>query len=182
MRKGRHESKHKPNGKRAGKHALLLLSLIVVLCVATVGTVAYFTDTAQSESTGITIGQVSCTVTDNGNGSFTVTNTGNVPAYIRVAVVANYVATENNSSTVHYTAPKISYVKFDDTEMSSPNNDGIYYYPTAVPAEGQDSFTVTVATSGALEGYDVDVELVAEAIQGGVPAVAQDAWGYTPKA
>lgn len=156
-----HLKKTRKSGGKAVKHLALLLALTVVLCAATVGTVAYFTAQASSDSTGITIGQVACSVSDPVNGTYTITNTGNVEAYIRVAVVANTV--ENGVIVGNATA------NVTNTNDWTLNGD-FYYYNGLLGAKSSATLTVT-ADSGA------QVSVLAEALQ---PGAADAAWGYVP--
>lgn len=155
-----HLKKTRKSGGKVVKHLALLLALTVVLCAATVGTVAYFTATDKSTSTGLTIGQVSCKVENSGD-TYTITNTGNVEAYIRVAVVANTV--ENGVIVGNATA------SVTDNAYWTKNGD-FYYYKGLLGAKSSATLTVT-ADSGA------QVSVLAEALQ---PGAAQDAWDYAP--
>lgn len=156
-----HLKKTRKSGGKAVKHLALLLALAVVLCAATVGTVAYFTATDSSGASYFTVGRVTCSVTPGENGTYTITNTGNVEAYIRVAVVANTV--ENDVI-----------VGNGDVNVTSSgctkHTDGFYYSNGLVEVGGSVSLTV-------MAGSDVQVTVLAEALQ---PNAAQDAWGYVP--
>lgn len=156
-----HLKKTRKSGGKAVKHLALLLALTVVLCAATVGTVAYFTATDKSTSTGLTIGQVACKVENSGD-TYTITNTGNVEAYIRVAVVAN---TVENGVIVGNATPTVTY----DTNKVMVK-DGFYYYKGLLAANGTMTLKITAVD-------DVQVSVLAEALQ---PGAAQDAWDYAP--
>ncbi len=151
-----HLKKTRKSGGKAVKHLALLLALAAVLCAATVGTMAYFTAN-DSSSGGLTVGRVACDVSKDGN-TYTITNTGNVPAYIRVAVVANTV--ENGVIVGNGEVSVYNYSK---------HTDGFYYSNGLVGVN--DTMTLTVDAGSA------QVTVLAEALQ---PGAADAAWGYVP--
>lgn len=175
MYKGRRVKKTARNHERTGRNLLLILAAVLLVGTVTVGTVAYFTDQAVSTNTGIKVGQVACSVTepeDSENGTYTITNTGTVDAYIRVAVVANWVAEDG---TVYWTAPTRSVESNDFSEK----DDGFWYSDSIVPANSGDKSEVTLsvtASGTAPTGYKLDIQVIAEAIQGQA-AAANAAWG-----
>lgn len=167
MYNGRRVKKTTRNHKRTGRNIALFLSLVLLLCVVTVGTVAYFT-AEDSSSTSFSVGKVECSVSaPDTNGTYTITNKGTVPAYIRVAVVANVV----KNDVIQWEAPVLGTdYTVTPTGCTYNSKDGFWYSDAAVPVSGTISLTVT---------GNAEIQVVAEAIQGGVPAVALDAWNYT---
>ena len=112
-----------------------------------------------------------------------MTNTGNVDAYIRAAVVVNWMDERGN---VRGLAPVASeYVlKINSTDWQLDPDTGYYYYKASVSPSGTTKDLVVSATAAgtAPDGYHLSVEVVAEAIQAagvtdnsGVPAY-RDAW------
>lgn len=145
----------------------LILSLVLILTAVIGGTAAYFIDSALSIS-HFSVGEVSCSVAiAEDNSSVTVTNTGNVPACVRVAVVANWV----NDDGIHYTQPTLTCTSDDWTK-----NDGIYYYNSVVPVDGYVTLSFT-SDDTAPDGYTLQIQALAEAIQ---ENAAAEAWGFSP--
>lgn len=164
MYKGRRVKKTARNHRRAGRNLMLLLAAVLLLGAVTVGTVAYFTATAQSTSNGMTIGKVECEVSGPDNGIYTVKNTGTVDAYIRVAVVANAV----DGKVIQWETP--TGIVVSSTDFTENDTDGFWYSNSTVMANGGEA---TLTVKGA--GTGVQVQVIAEAIQGQA-AAANNAW------
>ena len=84
------------------KHFAGLLALVLILVCTVGGTVAYLVAQTDPVVNTFTPGKVSCQVEEEFKDNDTVKtkavvkNTGNVPAYIRVAVVANTIDAQRN--------------------------------------------------------------------------------------
>ena len=82
------------------KHFAALLALVLILVCTVGGTVAYLVAHTDPVTNTFTPGEVSCQVEEKFNGKIkteaVIKNTGNVPAYIRVAVVANTIDAQGN--------------------------------------------------------------------------------------
>ena len=170
MYQGKHLAQ-KPKKKAAvsyrKRRVALILSLALILTAAIGGTAAYFMDSEWITS-NLRIGKVSCTVNvASDNSSVTVTNSGNVPAYVRVAVVANWV----NDTGIHYTQPTLTYNSNGWTQKGD-----IHYCNSVVPVGGQVTLTFT-SDGSAPSGYHLQIQALAEAIQ---TNAVSDAWGYSP--
>lgn len=173
-----HQAKHlAQNRKRKAavccrtRIVVLMLSLALVLTAAIGGTVAYLMDSERNTS-NLLIGKVACAVdiADN-NSHVTVSNTGNVPAYIRLAVIANWVS-DTNPNAIHYTQPQVSTSNGAEWTL----NNGFYYYNTTI--EANQAVTLPICVNGtAPNGYKLQVQALAEAIQ---ENAAADAWGFSP--
>jgi len=179
----------------------LLSGVITIVLLATAGvTLAYLTDKTGVVDNTFTPTEVTCEVIepnwndgDTKKESVSIKNTGNIDAYIRVALVFNWVAEDEQGN--QYIAPEP--VEQNDYIFDKPvgwkwleGSDGYYYYPDIVPAKGLTEPLVALirpSAGAAPEGYTLSVEVVADAIQaeGGsevgnpavwTPAVTQ-AWG-----
>ena len=173
MYQGKHltqQTKKKAAVSYRKRRVALMLSLALILTASIGGTTAYFMDSEWSIS-NLLIGKVSCTVeVANDNSSITVTNTGNVPANIRVAVVANWVS-DTDPNAIHYTQPLVG---TDATGNWTPNtSDGFYYYNGEVSSLGSVTFALDPSIAGTLAGYHLQIQALAEAIQANAAA---DAW------
>lgn len=173
MYNGSHVSPRKKSGGPR-RPLLLLASLVLLLALAVGGTVAWLnTSTGPVENTMIP-GNVPITINETFDGTtksgVSVTNNGNIDAYIRVAIVAN--AVDENGNIIAGTAP--SYVVNTDYWQLL---DGYYYYKGAVAPGGTTEalFTADVTVAGG------ELNILAESIQvlGGYgrETASEYAWG-----
>ena len=173
MYNGSHVSPRKKSGGPR-RPLLLLVSLVLLLALAVGGTVAWLnTSTGPVENTMIP-GNVPITINEKfENGTkrdVSVTNDGNIDAYIRVAIVANAVDGEGN--IIAGTAPTFTV----DESKWQKLDDGYYYYKGAVAPNGKTEalFTEPVTVTG-------ELNILAESIQalGGIDGktASEYAWG-----
>lgn len=177
MYNGSHVSPRKKSGGPR-RPLLLLVSLVLLLALAVGGTVAWLnTSTTPVENTMIP-GQVPITINETFDGTtksgVTVTNTGNIDAYIRVAIVAN--AVDKDGNIIAGTAPDYVYLVNTDYWKLL---DGYYYYKGAVAPNGttEPLFTGNVTVTGG------ELNILAESIQvlGGIDGKTASvyAWGHS---
>ena len=158
MYNGSHVSPRKKSGGPR-RPLLLLVSLVLLLALAVGGTVAWLnTSTTPVENTMIP-GNVPITINETFDGTFksgvSVTNTGNIDAYIRVAIVAN--AVDENGNIIAGKAPSytVNEKKWQKLE------DGYYYYKGAVAPNG----TTEALFSGRVDVTGGELNILAESIQ-----------------
>ena len=174
MARGKYERAAKHRHKKK-KTFSLLLSIALLLTLATGGTLAYIATKSAMAQNQFVAGYVTSSVNDTG----TVTNNGNVDAYIRAAVVVNWMDEDGN---VYGIKPSYSIsVNEGWTEIG-----GFYYYTAKVTPDGTTTTApanVSVSENPPSAAYSLSVEIVAEAIQadgdtdsGNIPAY-QNAWG-----
>ena len=167
---------HRRRNKKK-KALYMFLSIALLLTLAVGGTVAYVVARTAAVENRFGPGSVSSSVNDNGQ----VTNNGNVDAYIRTAVVVNWMDANGN---VYGIRPNYSI-----SVNSNWKQIGDFYYYTDEVAPNATTATapVTVSVSGnpPSAAYSLSVEIVAEALQadgetdsGNTPAY-QDAWGIS---
>lgn len=159
------------------KEFVLLVSVFVMIAGVVGGTIAYLTSHAEIINT-FSMAKVSCQV----NSNQTITNTSDIPAYIRAAVVVTWKDSEGNiyGQPVNYTVTL--------GEGWTQSGDYYYYEPELdAKGEGKDTTTaLTVTTSDNAptdengEACTPNVEILAEAIQSEPIKAIQEAWGYTP--
>lgn len=173
-------SKKQGRGRRK-LNKYFVTALLVLLALSIVGgaTVAALVRNTDDLENSFVPGIVSCSVDQN----FKVTNTGNVPAYIRAAIVVNWMDEDGNIRA-------IDPVENTDYTLSIGNGwdqIGTYYYYTGeVAANGITGEPVcTVTPNTTVPGFELVTEVVAEAIQsqgekdGKTTKAYQDAWNIT---
>lgn len=172
--------------RRNQKRAALIICLGLILCIAVGTTLAYLftgTPTLQNLFTGTYVTcRVNVSATDD---SVDVTNTGNIPAYIRAAITVNW---EDANGNVRGIAPKASEytLTLNETEWSKVGE--FWYYSGVVAALGdpgdttEDLVKAVALTDTAPEGYELVVHVAAEAIQaeGMGASSAVEAWQLAP--
>ena len=156
------------------KHFAGLLALVLILVCTVGGTVAYLVAHTDPVTNTFTPGKVSCQVEEEFKDNDTVKtkavvkNTGNVPAYIRVAVVANTVD-ENGDITG---MADLSQVDWLNEANWTEGNDGFYYYKGVVqPGD----VTENLLKNG-IPLTGIQVTILASAIQSMPDAAVEEAW------
>ena len=165
-----------------GKKLLLtILALALLVTMGISGTVAWLSSSS-SVSNQMTPGSVPITINETFNGTtkgpVSVTNTGNVPAYIRVAIVGNKLDDDGNIV--------LSGGGFDDKVDRTKWDyvDGYYYYKGVVDPNGTTDYlfgntNITLSS----ENGKFQLDILAESIQAlgvinGQPA-SQVKWGVS---
>lgn len=176
--------KNDKNAARGGmnRSLVLVVSLLALLLVVAGGTLAWLT-AQDSVSNTFTPAHVSCTVTEDFNGTVksnvNVKNTSDIDAFIRVKLVTYRV--KDNGDRIGGTAeipeftPGTNWVKYGD-----------FYYYTLPVAPGEKPKTDLIGAEGiTLVRYtDADggkqvIEVMAEAIQSQPERAVGQAWGVT---
>lgn len=194
--------------KHITKKTIAIISLALLILI-TVGTTLalVFTDTKPVQNT-FTPSRVSCAVVEtlvNGDNSTTtetsagtvsnftsksdvkIKNTGDTDAYIRVAVVVNWMS--KDGTKVWAQKPKIGTDYEIDFKPEVENrvdiwekgNDGYWYCKKEVAPTETTDILITEAKQlkPAPEGYYLSIEIVASAIQSTPEKVVKDEWGVT---
>ena len=175
MYNGSHVSPRKKSGGPR-RPLLLLASLVLLLALAVGGTVAWLNSSSGPVTNTMIPGKVPITINETFDGAtksgVTVTNTGNIDAYIRVAIVANAVDAEGNivaGDKPSYTI-KTAYWQ----ELG-----GYYYYKGAVAPGG----TTEPLFTGDVTVKRGELNILAESIQvlGGIDGKTASvyAWGHS---
>lgn len=156
MYKGKHTAPRRR--RRSNKSLALLISLVMIAAVAVGGTLAWLTtDTDPVRNTMVPAG-VPIRIDEKVDGTVkkdvTITNNGNVDAYIRVAVIAN--AVDEDGNIIPGVVPSTP-VNSDKWQAI----DGYYYYKGIVPAGGKTESLF----SGEVNFANGEVNILAESIQ-----------------
>ena len=179
------------NGKRVlktnRKAPVALVAILVLLCCAVAGTVAFLVTKTDSVVNTFTPSKVTTYVEEEFNGqtksNVKIQNTGDIDAYIRVAVVANWIDKDGNvygGATPEAGKDYTLTPKTGENENWFQGSDGYYYCKTAIESGSETPVLIEscAKTTGAEvpEGYDLQVTILADGIQS-VPADAvQQAW------
>lgn len=177
-------SRRRSARRHGGRPLALLLALILVVGAAAGGTVAWLTQTTQTENNNFSYGTVSCLINESFNGTtksnVTVTNTGNTPAYIRAACIVNWVDAQGNIA---------ANVPADYTySLSIPGagwtagSDGYYYYNGVVgPDLTTEGSLLTCTSSHPADGeYTLSVKVIASAVQATPSTAVNEVWPGKP--
>lgn len=159
------------------KHFAGLLALALILVCTVGGTVAYLVTHTEPVVNTFTPGEVSCQVEEEFKDNDTVKtkavvkNTGNVPAYIRVAVVANTIDGEGNITGMATTLPG----NWLNTENWAEGDDGFYYYKGVVQPKAvtNDLLNADINLTG------IQVTILASAIQSMPDDAVNEAWNMS---
>ena len=177
-------SRRRSARRHGGRPLALLLALILVVGAAAGGTVAWLTQTTQTENNNFSYGTVSCLINEDFDkytkSNVTVTNTGNTPAYIRAACIVNWVDAQGNIA---------ANVPADYTYLLSipgagwiAGGDGYYYYNGVVePGSKTEGSLLTCTSSHPADGeYTLSVKVIASAVQATPSTAVNEAWPGNP--
>ena len=174
-----HNEKSGRHGIRMNRTAVLLIAIILLISTAVGSTVAFLATKPEPVENSFEYANVSCKVTQNcdTDGSIVqVKNTGTISAYIRAAVVANWMDMDGNIAA---SVPKgYSYDLTYSSGSWVQGKDGFFYYllPVAPGASTEGNLlTCTVACPENPE-YTLSVEVLAEAIQSTPASAVHEAW------
>ena len=168
--------------KMLNRRFILIISILLILTAAVGGTVAFLTTRTSEVTNRFESGKVTCEVVEefNENGTtkknVAIENTGNTTAYIRAAIVGNWV--KDGKVVVPWT--------FDDSKIESgwaKGNDGYYYHkaPVAAGAMTSNLFESYTAPSNGPEGAHLEMTIICQAIQSEPASAVTEAWGATIK-
>ena len=187
MYQGRHSTSGSPRAdrpaasRRAGgskKPLTLFVALVLLLTLAVGGSLAWLVSDDEVQNTMVP-GKVPIKINETLNGtsktSVTVTNTGNIQAFIRVAIIAN--AVDKNGDVTVGTAPTYTV----DSNKWTPIGD-YYYYNGIVEPNGTSGDTTAPLFTGDVSFANGEINILAESIQvlGGRQydgSASVDAWG-----
>ena len=181
------------NGKRVmkTKQPVALVALLVLLCCTVAGTLAYLVDKTPEVKNTFEPAKVTTEVKEEFDGTtkseVKIRNTGDIPAYIRAAVIINWADGDGNVSATPVKDGDYV-IKYDSSNTWKKIGDYWYYTkPVAADSLTEKALIESCApVSGkAPEGYDLQVTILADGIQadgvgsnGKTPM--EDAWGVTP--
>ena len=166
------------NSKRNARKSLsAMAALILIICLAVGGTVAFIVTQTQAVKNTFTPADVKVDIQEDFNGrvkkNVNVKNTGDTDAYIRVKLVTYMADSEGNPIAENASIP--SFVPGSD--WSYCESDDTYYYGKPVAPNGKTSDLIGNDGITLKEGQVVEV--LAEGIQAMPKQAVIDAWGQT---
>lgn len=160
---------------------VLLLCASVILLSVMGGTYAYITARTQQIDNQFVPVKVTCQVEEKFDGNVKqdvrIRNTGDIPGFIRAMVVVTWVGSDGK---VLSAAPEEGedYTVQWGGGLWVKGDDGFWYYTAAVNANDTTSQLIQTLTPGtAPNGYQLQVQILATAIQADPPEAAETAWG-----
>lgn len=172
-------SMKKPRRKGVDRVVILLVSLVLVLGAVIGGTLGYLTSQVKVTNTmepGTINTEIDEELNDNVKSNVTVKNTGNSDAYIRAVVVVTW---QNEEGEVYPQVP-VAGTDYTITYGTDWENEGQFYYYKGVVPGGQTTSNLIVSCepqgNQAPEGYDLNVEILASAIQSEPADAVKEAW------
>lgn len=194
MREGKHEKTAVKNSGKGKKSVAVITAVSLLLALAVGGTVAYIAAQSVLIKNQFQPAQVSCEVqTSLTSDKISVKNTSDVSAYIRAAIVVNWMDKDDVKGPVYGLPPvegtdyKLTLNTVDTKDTVGWKKIGDFYYWTEPVSADTVIGTalvenITVIKDPPSSEYELTVEVVAEAIQAdGVGSdgktAAESAWG-----
>lgn len=177
--------------EKSAKHRsvmLLLASLLILGTVAAGVTLAYVFTRTEPITNVFAPAKVSCRVLEtfenNVKSHVKIQNTGTADAYIRVAIVATWVADKGTdvyaAKPIEGSGQDYTLVFADDFAQNWLRDaNGFYYHKSAVPVQGTTAQLIkscTVNGEKTPAGFHLSVEIVASAIQAFPETAAEEQW------
>ena len=174
--------------KRSIKPFLIAFCVCILACAAVSGSLAWLTSTPEHVVNSFIPGEVTIQVDETFNGTtkqnVRIKNTGNVPAYIRVALVPAWVDDEGNiaakpaslklNDDCNIAWGKVGNGYEDDWFIGS---DGFYYCKTFI--NPGDSTPILIKSCTVKDGeheYDFELQVIASAVQSLPTSTVGEVW------
>ena len=174
-----HNEKSGRHGIRMNRTAVLLIAIILLISTAVGSTVAFLATKTEPVENSFEYADVSCEVMqdlDTDGSIVQVKNTGTISAYIRAAVVANWIDVDGNIAA---SVPEgYSYDLTCSSGSWAQGKDGFFYYllPVAPGALTEGNLLICTVTCPETPEYTLSVEVLAEAIQSTPASAVNEAW------
>ncbi len=171
------------SGFRWKRSGILLAAVIVLLAGAVGGTWAFLVAQSEPVQNNFTYAHVRCTIKEKFDGTtksdVQIQNTGDIPAYIRARIVVTWKDTRGNVSAVPVKDSDYT-ITFNGEKWTLQGD--YWYCNTAVNAKDFTPVLITKCekTGNAPDGYNLSVEILADAIQSEPASAVTEAWGNTP--
>ena len=163
--------------KWSGKKAVAFFVLTIVVATVAVGsTLAYIITQTEPLKNEFTPPILDITMNLDIDGGNVVENTGDIPVYVRAAIVATWVS-EDDANTVLSTAPEegTDYT-VELNENWIPGSDGFYYYSLKLNSEEKAELIKSFTQSKSIDGYKLQLQVLSSAIQATPAEAVTSSW------
>ena len=158
----------------------------LILMIAVGGVFAYITAKTEPVKNEFQPVAVTCEIKETFDANIKkdvhVQNTGDVDAFIRAFVIANWIS-EDGQKKIYAQMPKagIDYEIQWGTEGWHQGTDGFRYYNTAVAPQGvtKDLIETVIPLTEAPNGYRLQIQILASAFQANPERAVEEEWGIT---
>ncbi len=183
---------------RWNRSFVLVVSVLVLLLGIVGASLAYLTMKTPAVKNEFTYGKVSCEVLEDFDGTVKsnvrIKNTGNIPAYIRARVVVTW---KNEKGDIYGTKPVLGSAADEDNKnydysfdynpswicMTTDSGGLYFYFPEFIGPDAETDWMLynfkKNENANVPEGYDLSVEILADAIQSEPVSAVEEAWGVT---
>lgn len=175
--------------KKQGRRLSALALVCIICCLVSGLTLAYLIANSDTIINKFTTADTSNTIVEEFNYNVKkdvkIKNTGDIDAYVRVAVVVTW---QDKYGNVYNTAPveNTDYtIAWKYVETGNPwvkGDDGYYYYTEIVKPNGETKILFTdcePAEGKSPDGYYLTVEILSQSIQAQPDTAVKEAWGVT---
>lgn len=180
MYRDKHEAWRSEKTARKGRLNATIISVVLILTLAVGGTIAFLSTKTDPVVNTFNPSQVTCSVVENFDGktktNMNVENTGDIPAFIRVKLVAY--RTNDQGQHIGGVSEVPAFTLGKDWAKC-----GDYYYytcpvaPGATPADSLAEVIKLTENYTDVDGGHQSIDVIAEAIQAGPEAAVKAAWG-----
>ena len=168
--------------KRSIKPFLIAFCVCILACAAVSGSLAWLTSTPEHVVNSFIPGAVTIQVDETFDSStksdVSIKNTGNVPAYIRVALVPAWVDDEGNIAAKHASLDDCNITLGDDfNQFWFKGTDGFYYCKTFIkPDESTPILIKSCTVKDGEHEYDFELQVIASAVQSLPTSTVETVW------
>ena len=183
MYQGTYVKRRRKSRTRMNRATVLLMAILMLIGVAAGSTVAYLIDKTSDVKNTFEYGKVSCNIEEkfenNKKENVQVRNTGNVDAYIRAAVVVNWLDGNDNIVASVPAGYECNLTVNTDSNSKWVEYGGYYYYTLPVAPDDLTAGSLLTCTVKYPENpeYTLSVEILATAVQSVPEEAVQAAWG-----
>lgn len=168
--------------KRSIKPFLIAFCVCILACAAISGSLAWLISAPGPVVNEFIPGEVTIQVDETFNGTtkqnVRIKNTGNVPAYIRVALVPAWVDDEGNIAAKPASLGDCNITLGDDfNQFWFEGTDGFYYCKTFINPDKSTPILIKSCTvKGEEHEYDFELQVIASAVQSLPTSTVEEVW------
>ncbi|MFL2096500.1 hypothetical protein [Marinilactibacillus psychrotolerans] len=157
----------------------ILVALFLFIGIATPITYAYLQDSTPAVTNTFTPGKVATEIEETFDGSekkdVKIENTENVPAYLRAAIIVNWVDADGDYAAEVPVLDEDYEIVINNTDWFE--KDGYYYHKTAVDPGKSTSVLINIAKPlKEKEDYSLSIEILGSGIQAMPDQAVEETW------